>query len=332
LSRFRRFFRFSLAGVFWFLLFTVGPVGGETNRTTGLSASWDAESARVGDTVILNLDYQLPRGARLPEDVSVDGLEGLTVLSVKTGPESVRVELLADRLETLTTGPLKLAYLDQEGKRGLLSAEPVSLEVLSNLGERPEEAQLKPIRGIVPTGRGWVAYLFWGAGAAVVLLAVGGVVWWRRRRQSIDRLNAELWDPPHIWARKALDHLELGDTNDRGQVKAYYFRLSEIMRRYVGAIRGYPAVELTTEEIAVRLHREEDRQLVDLLRQLDVVKFADVVPDRMRREEHVGRAYAYIDETAPADEGLEAARQGAVSGPLGESRRERRMRGEQLGQ
>ena len=86
---------------------------------------------------------------------------------------------------------------------------------------------------------------------------------------------------------------------ERGDIKAFYFRLSEIMRHYLGALRRFPAAEFTIEEIASHIANEQDRKLLDLLRQADLVKFADYIPSRARKEDEVRAALSYIHETTP---------------------------------
>ena len=70
------------------------------------------------------------------------------------------------------------------------------------------------------------------------------------------------------------------------------------MRRYLEAIRNFPAAEYTTEEIARRISAESDRKLIPLLQQADLVKFADTVPTAARKEEDIKAALAYIRQSS----------------------------------
>ncbi|MEE8300747.1 MAG: hypothetical protein V3R28_05560 [Desulfatiglandales bacterium] len=102
-----------------------------------LSASLDRDSARVGSVVMLTLSYQLPEGARVPEEPEIEGLEGLTIIDREVGVDQIRVKLLIDRLTPWRSGPLSLSYLDKEDRTHTIATYPVSLNVLSNLGEKP---------------------------------------------------------------------------------------------------------------------------------------------------------------------------------------------------
>ena len=70
------------------------------------------------------------------------------------------------------------------------------------------------------------------------------------------------------------------------------------MRRYLESIRDFPAAEYTTEEIARHIKGEQDRKLLSLLQQADLVKFADNVPTPSRKEEDIKAALAYIRESS----------------------------------
>jgi len=262
-----------------------------------LTASVDRDPAKFGSIVVLTLTYRLPEGGSLPEDLEIEGLEDLTTIGMETTPAHIRIKLLLDQSDLLQTGPLLLTYLDKEGDKQVLAADPVSVTVLSSLGERPEEARLRPIQGIIPMKTLWLRYLPWGVGLLSVLVAGAGLFWWHRRGR-FQTISAEVLDPPHVRARKEIEQLEGQRFFEKGQVKRFYFRFSEILRQYLEALRGFPAAEFTTEEIALHMDNEQDRSLLPLLRHADLVKFADTVPPPARKEEEVRTALAYIQETS----------------------------------
>ena len=272
-------------------------------RDTGptLTASLDRDSARVGSKVILTLSYRLPEGAGFSDIPEIKGLEDLTHVDREIGPDEIRITLLVDQLGSWKTGPISVNYLDKDGKTQVLTTDPVSLTVLSNLGEKPEEAELRPIQGIIPTTHLWWKYVPWVAGIAGLLMIVFGLLWWYHRRRRKE-LSAMAQDPAHVWAKKEIEHLEAQRLFEKGQAKAFYFRFSEIVRRYLEAVRGFPAAEFTTEEITSYIDNEQDRKLLPLLRQADLVKFADTIPTPARKEEEVNTALAYIHETSPGPE------------------------------
>ncbi|MBW1718958.1 MAG: hypothetical protein JRJ43_05270 [Deltaproteobacteria bacterium] len=266
-----------------------------------LSASIEQDSARVGGIVELCLKYRLPEGARLPAEPKINGIEGLIPLDRLIGPGQIRIRLLVDQLGLWKTGALSLSYIDKEGKNQVLATDPVSLTVSSNLGDRPAEAELKPIQGIIPTMSLWLKYLPWAAGLLCILLIMCVLFWWYKRGRR-GKPPAIPQIPPHIRAKKEIEELDAQKLFEKGHAKSFYFRFSEILRRYLGSLRGFPSVELTTEEIARCIDKEQDRSLLALLRQADLVKFADRVPAPARKEEEVKTALTYIQETRPVPE------------------------------
>jgi hypothetical protein len=262
-----------------------------------ISASLDQASVPVGGVVWLTLDYQLPAGGRLPEKVQVNGLDDLSILKQIINPGQVRMQLLVDQVGPWQSGPISLAYLDAAGQTQLLTAPPVLIQAVSNLSEQAEEAQLRPIRDIVALQSIWQSYRLWLAAFVAMVLIGLGLFWWYKKKQSPSAL-AQYIEPPDIRARRELRGLESRRYFEKGRVKKYYFTFSEILRRYLESIRNFPAAEYTTEEIARHIRGQQDRKLIPLLQQADLVKFADTEPTQARKEEDIKAALAYIRQSS----------------------------------
>jgi hypothetical protein len=263
-----------------------------------LSAFLDQTSVPVGGVLWLTLDYRLPHGGRLPGKPEIKGIGDISILKQIVGQEQIRIQLLADKVGPWQSEPIGLVYLDDLGQRQELTTRPISIQITSNLGEKGQEAELRPIRDIVPIKSIWQSYLIWLAAMVVLALIALGLFWWYKRKRKPEGL-AEYVEPPDVRARRELLGLEKQQYFEKGRVKTHYFYFSEILRRYLEAIRNFPAAEYTTEEIARHISAEPDRQLIPLLQQADLVKFADSVPTRARKEEDIKAALAYIRKTGP---------------------------------
>ncbi len=110
--------------------------------------------------------------------------------------------------------------------------------------------------------------------AAAAILAAG---WWfwkkRNRNRAVETIVPEL--PPELTAMQALD--QIADVR-RLDGKAFYFRLSAILRQYVFGRFAVGAPEMTTEEFVPcinRLHIDKSlaHRLKGLCRAMDPVKF-----------------------------------------------------------
>ena len=106
--------------------------------------------------------------------------------------------------------------------------------------------------------------------------------------------------PPHIAAEQEIHELASQKIFEKGRIKEFYFRFSEILRRYLEALRGFPAAEYTTQEITLSIQAPEDRQILPLLQDADLVKFADLNPTPAKKNDEIEQALAYIRKTGSA--------------------------------
>jgi predicted DNA-binding protein len=270
-----------------------------------LKAALNPLAAKVGETVTLTLTYSLPKGAKLTDKPDIKGLENLSIMDVKAVPETINIRFIVDSITDMNLGPFGLDYIDSKNATVNVYSGKLTLKVMSNLDKSPDKQQLKPIQDIIPTEKIWPRLLMWGGIAlAAILLTAVLIVWYLKWRRSRKKPVAEL--PPHMRARKDIEALSMSGMFEKGEVKAYYFRFSEILKRYLEDIRDFPAAEYTTEEIASRVSDASDRELVVLLKRADLIKFADVVPANARKDEDTAAALAYIAATEPKPETVAA--------------------------
>jgi hypothetical protein len=127
---------------------------------------------------------------------------------------------------------------------------------------------------LVPTWRPvWLAL---GALALLLLAWLGWRAWRRRAARAAE--PAPPIPPAERFVRR-LDALEAERLPERGQVREYFFRLSEAVRQYVGALTGVNAPDLTTAELVDALRAGSAAGLdVEALRgfseDADLIKFA----------------------------------------------------------
>jgi hypothetical protein len=266
-----------------------------------LTASLIPPSARIGDTVTLNLAFTLPNGCNLPEKPEIEGIDNLSLTDIKRYPGGLKLNFIADSIESIAIGPVKLAYLNEKGEKYLASSDALILKVTSNMESSPDKAQLKPIQDIIPAYPLWLPWALWGAlGVFLLLTAAGLFIWLSRRAARKAQSIAAL--PPHVRANNDLELLDSSGLFEKGKIKEYYFRFSEILKRYLEEIRNFPAAEFTTEEISLHVTLDIDRELVQLLKHSDIVKFADDVPSPARKSDDMKTSLEYISRTSPLPE------------------------------
>jgi hypothetical protein len=294
-----------------FILLTAWIAQSETASAlseSSLSVSAEKSAAKTGDLLWLTLRYDLPEGGHLAEGPAVGGIEKLNIVEKVARAGEIKFRILVDRLESFRTEPISLTFIDKDGNDQRIETAPVFIAVSSNLGEKPEEATLRPIQDIIPIRSRWMPFLLGAAVAGILLCLAVGWLWWRRKHHS-GRTLAASTDPPHMQAEKEIDQLVAGGLFENGDVKAFYFIFSEIIRRYMASIRPFPAAEMTTEEISRQVgNTAQDQEILPLLRQADLVKFADTIPTPDRKEHDVEAARTYIRQTGPLQTEVSNAR------------------------
>ncbi len=141
------------------------------------------------------------------------------------------------------------------------------------------------------------------AAFAVVVGTLAAGAWWRRRPRKV----APPPPPrhPYLVAREALDALARGDLLTRGHTKDYYDAISDVIRRYLGGMRGFDAIEMTSDEVLAQVKRNPlpGVTLVEverLLSECDLVKFAGYVPSHEEADEILKSAVSIVERGKPA--------------------------------
>lgn len=115
-------------------------------------------------------------------------------------------------------------------------------------------------------------------------------------------------EPAHVIALRELSVLRSEELWQKGQIKEYYSRLSDILRRYIDNRYGISSPELTTDETVRMLQRAAvttGRQMSvvkEILSLSDMVKFAKYVPESSLHERCYEDAMKFVEETREAEE------------------------------
>jgi hypothetical protein len=169
--------------------------------------------------------------------------------------------------------------------------------------------QIKPIKPPINTPLTFRELLPWlGLGTAVWFLGtlIYALIWMnRQRRKDPDIFVLKPQEPAHVIAFRELDRLKGEKLWERGEVKQFYTRLTDITRNYIERQYGIPAMERTTDEIlhAFRKTNTEDNLLDEMLSGLlelaDLVKFAKEDPLPVDNQTHLNNAYLFVQKTYP---------------------------------
>jgi hypothetical protein len=150
---------------------------------------------------------------------------------------------------------------------------------------------------------------------AVVLATLAVANWWRAR----PKVPPPPPPPrhPYLVAREALDALARGDLLSRGLTKDYYDAISDVIRRYLGGVLGFDAIEMTSDEVMAQVRKTPLPgvtlvELERLLSECDLVKFAGYLPSHEEADEILRSAMSIVERGRPQVLPADGARPGGA--------------------
>lgn len=181
-----------------------------------------------------------------------------------------------------------------------LESDRFGIQVVS-VGASPDSG-LRDIKGPRSMARSWTR-------SGLTLLVVFGlilVLWLLVRRYLGGKAQAaaplEPQRPVHELALEALAALADSNLLERGEIKEFHIRLSEIVRNYLEGQFEVPALERTTAEVVhdlrvTSLDRSVIHEFGGLLSKADLVKFAKHRPTESDAEDLLAEAQRLVEES-----------------------------------
>jgi hypothetical protein len=124
----------------------------------------------------------------------------------------------------------------------------------------------------------------------------------------IRKIKIEPKLPPHLSAMQAIEEIKNEKIWQKGRVKEYYTQLTDMIRAYLSERFQFNALEMTSSEIINCLLKIKDKDtlkdLNDLLRTADLVKFAKYNPQINENDINLTVAIEFINQTRQPDEEL----------------------------
>ena len=274
-----------------------------------VSAQTDRTTATLSESVTFTLIAQYDKNltVKLPE-VGTQ-LAGLRIIDFgEDGPREIDSRLVhkkwyklqADIAGSYIIPSQTLSYEADNGTKELKTPQ-IFIEVKSTLKQGPDA--LKDIIEIKPLEEvpfNWRPYIWTGCAALVLIcLGIGAFIYYQKRKKKAE----ELKKPAHIIALEEIEKLKNEHLIEKGIVREYYFRLSDIFRRYIENRFSIPAVEQTTQELLPEIMRLDAMNapsksgVRDFLNHSDMVKFAKYVPAEDEVTLNEQNVVRIIDET-----------------------------------
>ena len=288
------------------LIFTVSTHAQQQYRAVDnsvLSAFTDSTNYLVGSTVDLIVEHRIG-----VENYSLDTARGLALLGE-------RVDTIGDRLRRTTSYlvldsgsiSMPLATLDYTGDS--YTTEPLAIDaMIIPQQEGVDRAPNRELVGIEFNLWHWLDHFKWyilgGLGFMVLLLVLRKVL----KRLKSRGLDEELV-PEKDWFGDTMKELQAlrAEQPWEADAKAYYVRIGDILRLYLGAQTGLPISEQTTNEsLNLLRNRWTSTQLQSfefIMTRADFVKFAK---GQMTVQDHLDclrRAEQLVLDFKPKEEG-----------------------------
>jgi len=285
-----------------------------------LDPAQGGQPIKVGDALKLKV------GSAPPGATAIEVQSGSTLLEDEGWNLDVQeLNVTATPLKPGKRALPSLAIVDATGKQ-LARTSPLEFTVASAIKEddpKPTEpVEVKPPLGLpFPT---WVIVVI-AAVALLILTAIGYAIWraiQERRARSAPALPEIVRTEDEI-AVIALTELESQGFLKKGEFKKHYFRVSEILKAYLGARYGFDAPECTTREMIDRMETEKllsdtfIDQIESLFERMDRVKFTDHVPATEESSRLIESARKIVQSTrrVPVQSILPPDRAASLGGP-----------------
>jgi hypothetical protein len=278
-----------------------------------VTASVDKQTAYIGDLINYSISITYDSTLQLTPPAAGANLGGFEVKEYDFRPEETlddgrRQQIIDFQLRTFTTGDyvipaLPIEYMMPDSTFKYISADPIKINIKSILSEgvSTDSLEPRPNKGQVSlAASSWTLWLI--IGLVVVLVAGAAIYYYLRKRKTTEEIPYV--DPRPAWeiAFADLAILKNNDLPGKGEIKQFYFELSEIIKKYLGKKFEFGAIDMTTTEIDealsnLSLDGDWHRETMVFMEHADLVKFAKYVPPAERPETDWETAYELVSRS-----------------------------------
>ncbi len=295
------------------ILMFIAGCAGMYGQSVTISARFDTDSIWIGEQTGFTITVEQPQGTLVNfpafSDTLSDKIEVLSVSrpdTTRTGPDMLRItkslRVTSFYQGNHYTGELPFVFMTDNDQR-VLHTRPAALMVLAP--EIDSEGGIYDIKAPFGISLSLMEILPW----ILLVLFLAFIAWYISRyykQKKAGQPAFEFRNPPepsHVIAIRELRKLKSESLWQKGMVKEYYTRLTEIVRRYIENRFGITAMEQTSGEIIRELQHNDDmaKDVILLLDQCfslaDLVKFARFHPDEENHDMCLTTAFHFVKAT-----------------------------------
>lgn len=296
----------------------------------------DKDSPSIAESIVLTIEAEAPEGYDLELPKFGEKLGEFGIRTYQDAPPRLTLDgrIVSRKVYTLdpflsgdyVIAPMKATFRKRadakiagDGATGdaapeehELATEEITIRVHSLLEKDQKELTLNPIKGplALPEGPASIRYILLALGVA---LAAGGAYFlFKRGRSGGGSLSATVI-PAHELACRQLREIIDSGLVERGEIKLFFSKVSDVLRNYIENRFGIHAPKRTTEEFLLDISRDapftKDLQglLTEFLQSCDLVKFAEHTPLADEISKAVESCKVFIQATRDDSEGQEPA-------------------------
>lgn len=231
------------------------------------------------------------------QSLNFGDFELLNVQSSSTGEiDFILTSFKAGKVELLS---VDIAYTVNEQSK-FIKTKAIQIEIKSVLNPQKPSQDILDIKSIIAFGHGawWylkvllIVILF-----LVLIYFIYKILKKRMHKATQEEIIRAIL--PKEYALLQLENLQSLNLIEKGQIKDYYDKLSDILRYYVSRVYNIDGLEKTTNELFVLLKNkvplDYNRELKNYLINCDFVKFAKVIPTQENIEEDFKTAKSFVE-------------------------------------
>jgi hypothetical protein len=274
----------------------------------------DSNSVSIAQLLTVELEAAIQPGYTVkmpPVDKLLEqfGIVDRDALGDQLDEDMRTVRTVRYELEPFLTGTydipafqFQFSDVNEPDKTYTLETDPIPIEITSLLGEDRDNLVIEGIEDVValPTQIKWL-WIWVSIGGWCVVFGMGMLMVYLKKKRIPEIIR--LFKPAHEIAYDRLRRLVAEDLVESGQVKAFYERISTILRHYIEDRFQLRAPERTTEEFLQELGSspvlpDSDKQdLANFLTHCDLVKFAKHEPTQEQIQTTFDLVKGFIEKT-----------------------------------
>lgn len=300
--------------VYIFILLCLFP---EINgQDVSVTSRLDTSRIYIGDQIFYTISIDQPADLSLDIKPLKDTL--IRNIEILSGPSQDTIASASGRIKvenkylitSFDSGYYRIppAYAEIRSENGIkrFYSDYNPLEVMRIRITPPDTTEkifdiIKPYRAPLTASE----VLPWVLLAALAAAAVWGIILLSRKlKRSKKEPEKEINpDPAHLIAFRELERLKQEELWQKGEVKKYYSRLTEILRQYLENRYGVNSLEMTTSEtldalVSSGFRKDESYSVLkSVLSNADLVKFAKYKPESTENESNFDNSWRFVENT-----------------------------------